>query len=390
MASYSGLPLEIIEEIITALQGDIPALQACSQICSSLLPLCRKYIFRSIDLNRHSAVGRHSGPPVGTIQSFARLLDNNPGLSEYVQNLSYTISRCDIADTDVLWVLGRLHRLRCFRLSGGMVDYWNTIPPPFQSALWRLIWSVQRLEILYFFNFPMIALSHCLNLVDLSLTRIESFAVESYDEDASASMRSIPQLRSFALCFHSSHYSMRLLQVRRPNDVPVLDFSNIQKLTVNIGSAFDVTVAHAFIKATEKIETLEYTVGRVTNGFTGFAESISGPRLTTLKNLSFRFEFIYRVEDPFCGLCEELEILSGSNVIETFTLDARLPVSGWWMTGDEWARLDSILANEFPVLRHVLFKTPIPLSSSVPNELSGKYLPRLSENVVLTWTHSSE
>ncbi|EDR02792.1 uncharacterized protein LACBIDRAFT_332086 [Laccaria bicolor S238N-H82] len=95
--------------------------------------------------------------------------------------------------------------------------------------------------------------------VDLSLTRIESFAVESYDEDASASMRSIPQLRSFALCFHSSHYSMRLLQVRRPNDVPVLDFSNIQKLTVNIGSAFDVTVAHAFIKATEKLETLEYT-----------------------------------------------------------------------------------------------------------------------------------
>ena len=255
MASYSDLPLEIIEEIINALQDDIPTLQTCSQICSSLPPLCRKYIFRSIDLNRHS----RARPPVGTIQSFARLLDNNQGLSDYVQNLSYTISPRDIADTDVLWVLGMLHRLQCFRLSGWMVSYWNTIPPPFQSALWRLMWSVPRLELLDFFNFPMIALSHCLNLVDLSLTRIGSFAVESYDDAPSASVRSIPQLRSFAFRFHSSDYSMRLLRVRRPDDVPVLDFSNIQKLTVNIESSFDVTVAHAFIKATEKLETLDYT-----------------------------------------------------------------------------------------------------------------------------------
>ena len=253
MASYSDLPLEIIEEIIDALQDDLPTLQTCSQICSSLPPLCRKYIFRSIDLNRHSpAIGHHPGPPIGTIESFTRLLDNNPGLSDYVQNLSYTIFPGDIADTDVLRVLGRLHRLRCFRLSGWKVHYWNTMPPPFQSVLWRLIWSVPRLELLGFCNFPMIALSHCLNLVDLSLTRMGSLAVESYDEDPSASVRSIPQLRSFAVRFQCSDDSMRLL-------LPVLDFSNVQKLTVNIESSFDVTVAHAFIKATEKLETLEYT-----------------------------------------------------------------------------------------------------------------------------------
>ena len=120
---------------------------------------------------------------------------------------------------------------------------------------------------------------------------------------------------------------------------------------------------------------------KVTNGCAGLAESISGPRLLTLKNLSFRFGFIYKAEDPFCGLCEELEILSSSNVIET--LDVQLPVSGWWTPGNKWARLDSILANEFPVLRHILLKTPIPLSPSV-------YLPRLSENAVVTWTRSSD
>jgi hypothetical protein len=125
-------------------------------------------------------------------------------------------------------------------------------------------------------------------------------------------------------------------------------------------------------------------VDQVTNGCAGLAESLSGPRLLTLKNLSFQFGFIYKAEDPLRGLCEELEILSGSNVIETFILDARLPVGGWWTTGDKWARLDSILANQFPVLRNVVIKTPIALTSSVSNELSG-YLPRLSQNVVVTW-----
>ena len=77
-------------------------------------------------------------------------------------------------------------------------------------------------------------------------------------------------------------------------------------------------------------------------------------------------------------------------MIETFILDVQLPVSGWWTTGDKWATLDSILANEFPVLRHVLLKNPIPLSSSVSDELSGKYLPQLSKNAMVTWTLSSE
>jgi len=77
-------------------------------------------------------------------------------------------------------------------------------------------------------------------------------------------------------------------------------------------------------------------------------------------------------------------------MIETFILDAQLPVGGWWTTGGKWARLDSILANGFPALRYVLLKTPIPLSLSASDELPGKYLPRLSQNALVTWTHSSK
>jgi len=54
---------------------------------------------------------------------------------------------------------------------------------------------------------------------------------------------------------------------------------------------------------------------------------------------------MYTAENSLYGLCEELEILSGSNVIETFILDAQLPVGGWWTTGGKWARLDSTLRS---------------------------------------------
>jgi len=45
MAYFSDSPLEVIEQVINALQEDPAALKACSQTCSSLLPLCRKYSF---------------------------------------------------------------------------------------------------------------------------------------------------------------------------------------------------------------------------------------------------------------------------------------------------------------------------------------------------------
>jgi hypothetical protein len=148
MASFSDSPLEIIEEIINALQDDIAALEACSQTCSLLLPLCRKFLFRSIRIAPRSYPQR-SRPRLLTL--FGILLNSNPGISELVRNLVFHICSVDVYDDDVPLVLGRLHHLQSFELGIGerMMTGWNEFHQPFREALLRLIQlpSVSRLEI---------------------------------------------------------------------------------------------------------------------------------------------------------------------------------------------------------------------------------------------------
>jgi len=82
MVYFSDSPLEVIEQVIDALQDDLSALKACSQTCMSLVPLCRKYLFRSTEFTP-----RPWSPPQlphlpRKIVSFERLLGSNPGIAD--------------------------------------------------------------------------------------------------------------------------------------------------------------------------------------------------------------------------------------------------------------------------------------------------------------------
>ena len=116
MASFSDSPLEIIAEIINVLRDDNSTLEACSQTCSLLLPLCHKYIFRSIRITPRSHPQRNL-PCL--IKSFGILLSNNPGISDLVRNLVFHICSPDIEDDDVPRVLGGLYHLQSFELGIG-------------------------------------------------------------------------------------------------------------------------------------------------------------------------------------------------------------------------------------------------------------------------------
>ena len=81
--------------------------------------------------------------------------------------------------------------------------------------------------------------------------------MESYEQNNSAS-KAIPQLRSFSFGVGGGGYANALLKVKRSNGLPVLDFSNLRALNVNVEGPSDLVVTHALIKATEKLETLDY------------------------------------------------------------------------------------------------------------------------------------
>ena len=252
----ASLPLEVIGEIIDSLQDDLPALRSCSQTCLSLLPLCRKYIFRTISLTCPPPAFLYLQLP-RYITLFGNLLDSNPGVADYVQNLEYQISTLDFEDEAVPRILGKLHRIQSFQLIGN-VD-WHILQPALQQVLSYIISlpSITRLEISSFRVFPINIFIPCINLTDLTIVSIESAGMDSSECEYSAS-DAVPQLQSFTSRFINGEYLKNLVEARRSKDVPVLDFSNLRTLSVDVDEHSHLAAVHALTKVAEKLETLYY------------------------------------------------------------------------------------------------------------------------------------
>ncbi|EDQ98474.1 uncharacterized protein LACBIDRAFT_300228 [Laccaria bicolor S238N-H82] len=399
MASFSDSPSEIIAEIISALQDDIAALEACSQTCSLLLPLCRKYIFRSIRITTRSYPQR-SRPRI--IRLFGILLSNNPGISDLVRNFVFHMCSPDFEADDVPRVLGKLHHLQSFELVIGdpiTAVMWNALRQPLRDALLHLIQlpSLSRLAISDIHDFPTTVFFPCMNLADLSLNYITkpTMAV-SHEEDISAS-EAAPQLQSFASSLDRGSYAMHLLNARRPNGVPVLDFSKVRMLSVEADREQDLMAIQALIRATQQLETLKYATG-MTQGYTAFASSINASSLSMLRTLHLQHEIKDDIQDPLCGICEEFSIISGCNVIEEIFLDVYVETDCRCKTGSEWGRFDAVLSRGFPKLRTV--SLTIEISAFIPlfsgaalqeqvNEIPSKYFPWLSSNIQVTFNFST-
>ena len=258
MASFCDAPLEVIGEIIGSLQDDLPALRSCSQTCLSLLPLCRKYIFRTITLTPRPPESDIYCQLPRYITLFGNLLDSNPGVADYVRNLEYQISDPDVEDEDVPRILRKLHRIQSFELIGD--GDWHILQPALQQSLSYIISlpSITRLEISSFEVFPINIFIPCINLTDLTIISIESAVMDSSEYEYFAS-DAVPQLQSFTSRFTSGGFLKNLVEARRSKDVPVLDFSNLRALSVDVDehSHFPAAV-NALTKVAEKLETLYY------------------------------------------------------------------------------------------------------------------------------------
>ena len=277
MSSFADCPLEVIEVVIDLLQDDLGALKACSQTCTALLPLCRKYIFRSLYLVTSSQPiiypTYHSISPssVTVIRpKFWRFLDTNPTISEYVHTLAFFTNTYNGLNDDIPRVLERLHHVRsCHLISRTFTEGWKKASPRLRDTLLRVVQSnfITRLAISVV-DFPITAFHACVNLTDLSVSYIdfgstdvdeqESSALISPNLDLEASDVRVPQLQVFTYGYMSRQYAMRLLSAKCPNGGPMLDFTNVQRLTTYVEEHLDLAVAHALVNATNKLETLRY------------------------------------------------------------------------------------------------------------------------------------
>ena len=265
MASFADSPPEIVNEIIDTLQDDLPALKACSQTCQSLLPLCRRHIYRTISLTRRQDRGHRSR----MLKSLSLLLDNNADIAHYVRNLVYEIDHNDEEDDNVR-VLEKLHPVQTLDLDGSGA-YWNTLHSPMQEAFLRLIHSrsLTRLRISCFWNFPVTTFIPCITLTDLAINSLGLMAAATKcDNDKGyTTLDPIPHIQSFTFGCADDPFVMKVFHAKRSTGVPMLDFSNLKELNIHARFKGCFEGRKTLLQASEKLEILHYRGMHCRNSF---------------------------------------------------------------------------------------------------------------------------
>ncbi|KAF8870587.1 hypothetical protein CPB84DRAFT_1717056 [Gymnopilus junonius] len=402
MASFSDIPLEIIYQVIDALQDDLPALKACSQTCRVLLPLCRKYIFQTVRLiPRSGPSSAQIRSPPRLITLFGRLLNRNPGIADYVQNLVYTTESLDLQGDnylEVLRTLERFPRVQLFHFHSANAE-WNAYEL-LSLGLANIIQSssLKCLELSNIRSLPMSIFIPCINLTYLSLSFIGDGGTTQSREQLHFSRESVAQLQSLKFR-RSAEYMKTLVTAKCSDNLPVLDFSGLRSLEVIAYGDSDLVSAYAVISITDKLETFICTAVDLENGFTGLSTTMNVSSFSTLRILHFVFDIYDDTRDPLRGLCEEFGAFPATNVVEEITLGVTTDVHFGCKTGDEWGRLDTVLADGFPMLRRVSLSIDIwtysPLDGSgiilqnKLNMLPKQQFPWLSGNAMVTFQFST-
>ena len=174
------LHLDIIENVVDILFNDdaegLKYVKTFSLTCQSFLPLCKKYIFASIEIQ----VGNYRSSR-RTDEAFKRLLLETPAIAKYVRHLTIRIiyDRQSKSRHSFDQVRQRLTRLKSLTISlwrpmKFALTNWNNIPSSMQCSLTNLMHlpTLSRLCLEFIKNFPILDLLTCANLKYFSVNNL--------------------------------------------------------------------------------------------------------------------------------------------------------------------------------------------------------------------------
>ncbi|KAF8957387.1 hypothetical protein BDZ97DRAFT_1846540 [Flammula alnicola] len=241
------IPLDIIESVIEviATDEDTRSLEAVSQTCHTLLPLCRKHIFSTIRLSHKSDHSRH----------FNDLLSTNPDIARYVKHLEYGLNNPSDDHQQGLDVLQKHSDLRSVHLWSQERADWSAFPASIRSSLLSLIQlpTITHLRIRSFMNFPATALLNCHNLIDLQMELLE---ITSAEVKHISIRDKIPTPISLNAEGDSCSALEALLQTAGPEPGPIVDFSLLQSASFDVEIRGDILIVQEVIKTTTQLQSL--------------------------------------------------------------------------------------------------------------------------------------
>ena len=183
-SKFSDFPIEIIERIIDDLENYITALTAVSETCHALLPICRKHLFRCIDLSPRGPL---------SLKNLSQLLRYNPDIRLYIRELklhlneslnSWDPSKQD-AYADNILALPKVRFLESLQIVGGRSIFhfsctlWNALHPLLRQPILDRMYSSSLTELnINQFILPFASFRCCTNLSILTIKEVVDYKVD--------------------------------------------------------------------------------------------------------------------------------------------------------------------------------------------------------------------
>ena len=240
----SSIPLEIHETIIDFLAEDdknfLP-IKACSLVCRTFLPLCRKHIFASIVLN--------NGPRSPTTCMLERLISTSPEIADYIRKLDYNIAVDDFTSPLIQECLKRISRLQFLAVRHYNMQKLDWSSNHLRPALLHLLHlpTLTHFKVFAIDKFVASDLAPCVNLKKLDIgNHTTGTATNTFD--AALPHPSI-QLNEFVSGIRNPTAIMNLCIAQHPDGQPVIDFTSLAKIRVAVEKDNDILASEELLTA---------------------------------------------------------------------------------------------------------------------------------------------
>ena len=397
----SVLPFEIIDQVIDIVgdNNDTNLLKDLALVSHSFHQICSKHLFATIDLHHANCKSSKKG--------FIKLLQSRPDVANYIRKLTYNTDGLGYGDDFRLSpklskLLRTISRLNCLAINASCFN-WNTLDPSLTSALLYLMHlpTANHIDLSFIQNFPLSSLTKSVNLLRLDIFYL--CRLNPLDEDPSEIVSLLEMMPK--ICeFHTSRSALlttKLLHAKRQDGLPAFNFMDLRKVSMSFTQVKDERNIRYLLQNAKLLENFRLSVG--SNQSLLWLRDILTRSARTLKVLDFEislYDEIYVM--PLAGLCEELEVMEGNNMLEvlSFQINVRGDESKD-LIGSIIRNVENVLVKPgWPALKQVSLKISIASSlvsgaesaalsealQSIPNE----YLSRLSqlESIVFNFSAS--
>ncbi|KJA19688.1 hypothetical protein HYPSUDRAFT_167981 [Hypholoma sublateritium FD-334 SS-4] len=360
METALTLPFDILACIIDTLNTgrDTATLKALALTCKFMLPLCRRHLFSTIRL-------LNSTPTTPKRNSLAPFLSGSPEIVRCLRKLVCAVdSRVPTTSQHIIDILdvlrshaSSLQSMSIRSLRDEWFD-WSLLQEPMRLLLISLIQlpTVTRLHLNFLHNFPLVALSLCSSLNDLSIERVSGGATSCTGQPIITRSK-IPAPVVLEANERTNFALSVLMHPQHPSVIdPIIDFSYIQDASFEILDVSEASQMNELLKTTLQLRSLFIDFDGPLL-LTELGSSLAENAYRTLKSFELYLNVAGRHHAPLCGLPHELRQISGNNVLEELDVTVQVDTDEPCRTeSDDWSDLDALLTVQgaFPMLRLVI------------------------------------